>query len=170
MEMSTTAKNKTSSGWIYTTAPDAQFWIVACHRVVFFDFLLTSYLLVWLIKINSLHKFLKPSEWSTFHFVSYFGPRREADIPLDMGVFSCSSQEAESTRADTPPQEMVSSSQTTPPPKTNKVSTHSGATLNKVSTICLVLEPVIISFACVTIVLFSNKSGAEEDFVLLMWH
>ncbi|XP_059206430.1 death domain-associated protein 6 [Centropristis striata] len=47
----------------------------------------------------------------------------EADIPLDMGVFSCNSpQQAESTRADTPTQEMVSSSQSTPPPKHNKVN------------------------------------------------
>lgn len=47
----------------------------------------------------------------------------EVDIPLDMGVFSCSSpQEAESTRADTPTQEVVSSSQSTPPPKKNKVN------------------------------------------------
>ncbi|XP_070777416.1 death domain-associated protein 6 [Enoplosus armatus] len=47
----------------------------------------------------------------------------EVDIPLDMGVFSCNSpQQAESTRADTPTQEMVSSSQSTPPPKKNKVN------------------------------------------------
>ncbi|XP_026156343.1 death domain-associated protein 6 [Mastacembelus armatus] len=47
----------------------------------------------------------------------------EVDIPLDMGVFSCSSpQQAESTRADTPTQELVSSSQVTPPPKKNKVN------------------------------------------------
>ncbi|KAM6903371.1 death domain-associated protein 6 isoform 2-T2 [Lycodopsis pacificus] len=47
----------------------------------------------------------------------------EADIPLDMGVFSCNSlQQAESTRADTPTNEMVSSSQSTPPPKKNKVN------------------------------------------------
>ncbi|XP_069575225.1 death domain-associated protein 6 [Brachyistius frenatus] len=47
----------------------------------------------------------------------------EVDIPLDMGVFSCNSpQEAESTRADTPTQELVSSSQSTPPPKKNKVN------------------------------------------------
>ncbi|XP_068566936.1 LOW QUALITY PROTEIN: death domain-associated protein 6 [Cebidichthys violaceus] len=47
----------------------------------------------------------------------------EADIPLDMGVFSCNSpQQAESTRADTPTHEMVSSSQSTPPPKKNKVN------------------------------------------------
>nr|XP_046274680.1 death domain-associated protein 6 isoform X2 [Scatophagus argus] len=42
----------------------------------------------------------------------------EVDIPLD-----CSSpQQAESTRADTPNQETVSSSQLTPPPKKNKVN------------------------------------------------
>ncbi|XP_008301227.1 death domain-associated protein 6 isoform X2 [Stegastes partitus] len=47
----------------------------------------------------------------------------EGDIPLDMGVFSSSSlQQAESTRADTPTQELVSSSQSTPPPKRNKVN------------------------------------------------
>uniref|UniRef100_UPI0037E84DAF death domain-associated protein 6 n=1 Tax=Semicossyphus pulcher TaxID=241346 RepID=UPI0037E84DAF len=47
----------------------------------------------------------------------------EVDIPLDMGVFSCNSpQQAEATRADTPTQEMVSSSQSTPPPKKNKVN------------------------------------------------
>ncbi|KAL7382014.1 hypothetical protein ABVT39_015068 [Epinephelus coioides] len=47
----------------------------------------------------------------------------ETDIPLDMGVFSCNSpQQVESTRADTPTQEMVSSSQSTPPPKKNKVN------------------------------------------------
>ncbi|XP_029298927.1 death domain-associated protein 6 [Cottoperca gobio] len=47
----------------------------------------------------------------------------DVDIPLDMGVFSCNSpQQAESTRADTPTQEMVSSSQSTPPPKKNKVN------------------------------------------------
>ncbi|XP_054462461.1 death domain-associated protein 6 [Anoplopoma fimbria] len=47
----------------------------------------------------------------------------ETDIPLDMGVFSCNSpQQAESNRADTPTHEMVSSSQSTPPPKKNKVN------------------------------------------------
>ncbi|XP_076610596.1 death domain-associated protein 6 [Chaetodon auriga] len=47
----------------------------------------------------------------------------EADIPLDMGVFSCSPpQQAEPSRADTPTQEIVSSSQLTPPPKKNKVN------------------------------------------------
>ncbi|KAE8282521.1 Death domain-associated protein 6 Daxx [Larimichthys crocea] len=47
----------------------------------------------------------------------------DADIPLDMGVFNCSPpQQAESTRADTPTQEIVSSSQLTPPPKKNKVN------------------------------------------------
>ncbi|XP_041867974.1 death domain-associated protein 6 isoform X2 [Melanotaenia boesemani] len=47
----------------------------------------------------------------------------ETDIPLDMGVISCSSpQKAESTRADTPTQDLVSSSQLTPPPKRNKVN------------------------------------------------
>ncbi|XP_045913758.1 death domain-associated protein 6 [Micropterus dolomieu] len=47
----------------------------------------------------------------------------EADIPLDMGVISCNSpQQVESTRADTPTQEIVSSSQSTPPPKKNKVN------------------------------------------------
>ncbi|XP_072226556.1 death domain-associated protein 6 isoform X2 [Leuresthes tenuis] len=44
----------------------------------------------------------------------------EADIPLDMGVISCSSPQF--TRADTPTQDLVSSSQSTPPPKRNKVN------------------------------------------------
>uniref|UniRef100_A0A669BNI3 Death domain-associated protein 6 n=1 Tax=Oreochromis niloticus TaxID=8128 RepID=A0A669BNI3_ORENI len=43
----------------------------------------------------------------------------DADIPLDMGVVSCNSPET--TRANTPMQEVVSSSQSTPPPKKNKV-------------------------------------------------
>ncbi|XP_018529623.1 death domain-associated protein 6 [Lates calcarifer] len=47
----------------------------------------------------------------------------EVDISLDMGVVSCNSpHQAESTRADTPNQELVSSSQSTPPPKKNKVN------------------------------------------------
>ncbi|XP_047460251.1 death domain-associated protein 6 [Mugil cephalus] len=47
----------------------------------------------------------------------------DAAITLDMHVFSCSSpQEVESTRADTPTEELVSSSQLTPPPKKNKVN------------------------------------------------
>ncbi|XP_040909407.1 death domain-associated protein 6 [Toxotes jaculatrix] len=47
----------------------------------------------------------------------------ETDIPLDMGVISCNSpHQAESTRADTPTQDLVSSSQSTPPPKKNKVN------------------------------------------------
>ncbi|XP_071357301.1 death domain-associated protein 6 [Trachinotus anak] len=45
----------------------------------------------------------------------------ETDIPLDMGVFSSNSP-PESTRADTPTQDLVSSSQSTPPPKKNKVN------------------------------------------------
>ncbi|CAI5691561.1 unnamed protein product [Oreochromis niloticus] len=44
----------------------------------------------------------------------------DADIPLDMGVVSCNSPET--TRANTPTQEVVSSSQSTPPPKKNKVN------------------------------------------------
>ncbi|KAM4540001.1 death domain-associated protein 6 isoform 1-T2 [Odontesthes bonariensis] len=44
----------------------------------------------------------------------------ETDIPLDMGVISYSCPQ--STRADTPTQDLVSSSQTTPPPKMNKVN------------------------------------------------
>ncbi|XP_023686281.2 death domain-associated protein 6 isoform X1 [Paramormyrops kingsleyae] len=44
------------------------------------------------------------------------------DIPLDMGVVSSSPQQADSTRADSPCQELVSSSQCTPPPKRNKVN------------------------------------------------
>lgn len=49
-------------------------------------------------------------------------PLSDIDIPLEMGVYSCNSpQQAESTRADTPTQEIVSSSQSTPPPKRNKV-------------------------------------------------
>ncbi|XP_073340131.1 death domain-associated protein 6 [Pagrus major] len=47
----------------------------------------------------------------------------EIEIPLEMRVYSCNSpQQAESTRADTPTQEIVSSSQSTPPPKRNKVN------------------------------------------------
>uniref|UniRef100_A0A3Q0R8U0 Death domain-associated protein 6 n=1 Tax=Amphilophus citrinellus TaxID=61819 RepID=A0A3Q0R8U0_AMPCI len=42
------------------------------------------------------------------------------DIPLDMGVVSCNSPE--SARAETPTQDVVSSSQSTPPPKKNKVN------------------------------------------------
>ncbi|XP_076158112.1 death domain-associated protein 6 isoform X2 [Alosa pseudoharengus] len=44
----------------------------------------------------------------------------ESDIPLDMGVAS-SPLQADSTRADSPTQEIVSSSQMTPPTKSNKV-------------------------------------------------
>uniref|UniRef100_A0A3Q0RI57 Death domain-associated protein 6 n=1 Tax=Amphilophus citrinellus TaxID=61819 RepID=A0A3Q0RI57_AMPCI len=44
----------------------------------------------------------------------------EVDIPLDMGVVSCNSPE--SARAETPTQDVVSSSQSTPPPKKNKVN------------------------------------------------
>ncbi|KAM4630182.1 death domain-associated protein 6 [Polymixia lowei] len=44
----------------------------------------------------------------------------EVDIPLDMGVVS--SSPPESTRADTPTQDLVTSSQSTPPPKKNKVN------------------------------------------------
>ncbi|XP_023250645.1 death domain-associated protein 6 [Seriola lalandi dorsalis] len=47
----------------------------------------------------------------------------EVEIPLDMGVFSCNSpHQAEPSRADTPTQDLVSSSQSTPPPKKNKVN------------------------------------------------
>ncbi|XP_045078176.1 death domain-associated protein 6-like [Coregonus clupeaformis] len=46
----------------------------------------------------------------------------ESDIPLDMGVVTSSPLQADSTRADTPTQEMVTSSQSTPPPKKNKVN------------------------------------------------
>ncbi|XP_034016879.1 death domain-associated protein 6 isoform X2 [Thalassophryne amazonica] len=47
----------------------------------------------------------------------------ETEIPLDMGVFSCSSPlSVESTRVNTPIENMVSSSQSTPPPKINKVN------------------------------------------------
>ncbi|XP_034748040.1 death domain-associated protein 6 [Etheostoma cragini] len=61
----------------------------------------------------------------------------ELDIPLDMGVFNCDSpQQAESTRADTPTREMVSSSQSTPPPKKNKVN---------VATQCDPLEIIVLS-------------------------
>ncbi|XP_063041500.1 death domain-associated protein 6 isoform X2 [Engraulis encrasicolus] len=44
----------------------------------------------------------------------------DSDIPLDMGVAS-SPLQVDSTRADSPSHEMVSSSQMTPPPKPNKV-------------------------------------------------
>ncbi|KAM9838475.1 death domain-associated protein 6 [Aulostomus maculatus] len=46
----------------------------------------------------------------------------EVDIPLDMGVISCTSLEPAPARADTPECELVSSSQSTPPPKKNKVN------------------------------------------------
>ncbi|KAK5854722.1 hypothetical protein PBY51_004894 [Eleginops maclovinus] len=47
----------------------------------------------------------------------------DVDIPLDMHAFTWSSPEqAELTRANTPTQEIVSSSQSTPPPKKNKVN------------------------------------------------
>ncbi|XP_030633695.1 death domain-associated protein 6 [Chanos chanos] len=45
----------------------------------------------------------------------------DSDIPLDMGVAS-SPLQADSTQADTPTQEIVTSSQSTPPPKKNKVN------------------------------------------------
>ncbi|XP_076865665.1 death domain-associated protein 6 isoform X2 [Brachyhypopomus gauderio] len=45
----------------------------------------------------------------------------DTDIPLDMGV-ACSPVRADSTRADTPTQDLVSSSRSTPPPKKNKVN------------------------------------------------
>ncbi|XP_036371504.1 death domain-associated protein 6 [Megalops cyprinoides] len=46
----------------------------------------------------------------------------DSDIPLDMGVVTSSPLPADSTRADTPSQEPVSSSECTPPPKKNKVN------------------------------------------------
>ncbi|XP_007253140.3 death domain-associated protein 6 isoform X1 [Astyanax mexicanus] len=46
----------------------------------------------------------------------------DCDISLDMGVINCSPVRADSTRADTPTQDMVSSSRSTPPPKKNKVN------------------------------------------------
>ncbi|KAG7457603.1 hypothetical protein MATL_G00228830 [Megalops atlanticus] len=46
----------------------------------------------------------------------------DSDIPLDMGVVTSSPLHADSTRADTPSQEPVSSSECTPPPKKNKVN------------------------------------------------
>ncbi|KAM6899714.1 death domain-associated protein 6 [Xenentodon cancila] len=55
----------------------------------------------------------------TKHIILHDG---EVEIPLEMEVVSCNSPpEAESTRADSPAQELVSSSQSTPPPKKNKV-------------------------------------------------
>ncbi|XP_052327987.1 death domain-associated protein 6 isoform X1 [Oncorhynchus keta] len=44
------------------------------------------------------------------------------DLPLDMDVVTSSPLQADSTRADSPTQEMVTSSQSTPPPKKNKVN------------------------------------------------
>lgn len=57
-----------------------------------------------------------------FLFLSFLS---EVDIPLDMGVFSYDSlQQVESSRADSPSMDIVTSSQpTTPPPKRNKVQT-----------------------------------------------
>uniref|UniRef100_A0A4W5PJB5 Death domain-associated protein 6 n=1 Tax=Hucho hucho TaxID=62062 RepID=A0A4W5PJB5_9TELE len=46
----------------------------------------------------------------------------DRDLPLDMDVVTSSPLQADSTRADTPTQEMVTSSQSTPPPKKNKVN------------------------------------------------
>lgn len=46
----------------------------------------------------------------------------DVDISLDMGVFSCDSPPQKLTGADTPPHNLVSSSQSTPPPKKNKVN------------------------------------------------
>ncbi|XP_074543687.1 death domain-associated protein 6 [Halichoeres trimaculatus] len=62
----------------------------------------------------------------------------EVDIPLDMGVFCYgSSQQAESTRSDSPTRGIVSSSQpATPPPKGNKVN---------VATQCDPEETIILS-------------------------
>lgn len=45
----------------------------------------------------------------------------DRDLPLDMDAVTSSPLQADSTRADTPTQEMVTSSQSTPPPKKNKV-------------------------------------------------
>ncbi|XP_029369819.1 death domain-associated protein 6 isoform X1 [Echeneis naucrates] len=47
----------------------------------------------------------------------------EADVLPEMTLFSCNSPDpAQSTRTDTPTQDLVSSSQSTPPPKKNKVN------------------------------------------------
>ncbi|CAJ1083034.1 death domain-associated protein 6 [Xyrichtys novacula] len=47
----------------------------------------------------------------------------EVDIPLDMGVYTCNSPPpADFARDDTPTRDIVSSSQSTPPPKKNKVN------------------------------------------------
>eukprot|EP00063_Salmo_salar_P057987 XP_014032822.1 PREDICTED: death domain-associated protein 6-like isoform X2 [Salmo salar] len=46
----------------------------------------------------------------------------DRDLPLDMDAVTSSPLQADSTRADTPTQEMVTSSQSTPPPKKNKVN------------------------------------------------
>ncbi|KAK5612500.1 hypothetical protein CRENBAI_012916 [Crenichthys baileyi] len=47
----------------------------------------------------------------------------DADIPLDMGVICCSSpQKEEPSIPDTPTKDPISSSQSTPPPKKNKVN------------------------------------------------
>ncbi|MED6254642.1 hypothetical protein ATANTOWER_030870 [Ataeniobius toweri] len=47
----------------------------------------------------------------------------DADIPLDMGVICCSSpQKEEPSLLDTPTKDPISSSQSTPPPKKNKVN------------------------------------------------
>lgn len=73
----------------------------------------------------------------------------DIDIPLEMGVYSCSSpQQAESTRADTPTQEIVSSSQSTPPPKRNKVGAHEWGwtAVNDRSYNCLLKILIIVQF------------------------
>uniref|UniRef100_A0A3Q4BFJ3 Death domain-associated protein 6 n=1 Tax=Mola mola TaxID=94237 RepID=A0A3Q4BFJ3_MOLML len=81
-----------------------------------------------LFTLGKLFKHI-PGFLTQFYFISFpltfvhRSPLSEVDIPVDMGVFSCNSPpQAESTRAYTPTQEMVSSSQLTPPPKKNKVN------------------------------------------------
>lgn len=60
----------------------------------------------------------------------------DSDITLDMGVVTSSPLQADSTQADSPTQEPVSSSECTPPPKKKKVN---------VSTQCDPDEVIILS-------------------------
>lgn len=70
-----------------------------------------------------LHLMETANCWDYVAILSSHFSDSESDIPLDMGVAS-SPLQADSTRADSPSQEMVSSSQMTPPTKPNKVGEH----------------------------------------------
>lgn len=87
-------------------------WVTFIRKVVIFSLFVDFLLPLYFSPHLTLHSSIVP-------------PLSDIDIPLEMGVYSCNSpQQAESTRADTPTQEIVSSSQSTPPPKRNKVGAH----------------------------------------------